>query len=56
MPRFDKELLGKGGNAYVRKCYVLTPDGSELLFACKIEVKVLLSAVMQCYKFVVYVM
>ena len=42
MPRFDEKLLGKGGNAYVKKCYVHAPDGSELLYACKIERKVLL--------------
>ncbi|XP_065896963.1 uncharacterized protein [Dysidea avara] len=39
MPRFDEKLLGKGGNAYVKKCYVHAPDGSELLYACKIERK-----------------
>jgi len=41
MPRFGEEVLGKGGNAFVKKCYVPALDGSELTFACKIEGKVL---------------
>ena len=34
------DRIGKGGNAPVYLCYVTTPNGKTLIFACKVEQKV----------------